>query len=272
MSLKYEIIVVDDCSTDNTQKICNDLIKNSSIIRYIKTKQNSGLSNALNLGLAVSKGSYVLFTDDDCIPRLNWIENMCHALSNSYVVAGAILSTRNDFFTLCHNISEFYPFMPGRRSKKCNFIAGANMGFRRCILEKIGGFQKENEYASDMELLLRIRNSGYTLFFAEDAQITHVPQRTKYDEVFKYAARHASRTIILRNKYKALLKTPFILSSPFIMLMMTPLMACVITLKIYLSNFELLKLFWTSPVVFSLKFAWGLGAFSGLLKYKRENR
>ena len=77
---KYEIIICDDKSTDDTLKIMNtykDKIKNLKIISINKTP--SGWTNkkwALNKAISQSNGEIILQTDGDCIPEEKWIEKM----------------------------------------------------------------------------------------------------------------------------------------------------------------------------------------------------
>ena len=59
----FELIVVDDASIDNTQKIVNNF--NDSRIRYICHKQNAGVSVAQNTGIAKARGEYIAFLDSD---------------------------------------------------------------------------------------------------------------------------------------------------------------------------------------------------------------
>lgn len=58
-----ELIIVDDCSTDNTEKIVKNI--NDSRIKYIKLKKNSGACFARNKGIDEAKGNYIAFQDSD---------------------------------------------------------------------------------------------------------------------------------------------------------------------------------------------------------------
>ena len=76
-SMSYEIIIVDDGSTDNTEEYVKQLIKKYSRpkIHYYKQK-NSGPATARNLGAKYAIGKYLAFTDSDCEPTKDWIKDI----------------------------------------------------------------------------------------------------------------------------------------------------------------------------------------------------
>ena len=61
----FELILVDDCATDLSGKLCDELAKNDSRIQVIHLAKNGGLSNARNQGMAAANGEYILFLDPD---------------------------------------------------------------------------------------------------------------------------------------------------------------------------------------------------------------
>lgn len=61
----FEVVLVDDCSKDQSGKICDELAETDERISVIHLPENGGLSNARNQGLAIAKGEYVLFLDSD---------------------------------------------------------------------------------------------------------------------------------------------------------------------------------------------------------------
>lgn len=65
----WELILVDDCSDDNSGKICDELSQEDLRIQVIHLEKNQGLSNARNEGMAAATGEYILFLDSD-----DWIE------------------------------------------------------------------------------------------------------------------------------------------------------------------------------------------------------
>ena len=265
----FEVVVVNDGSTDETAQVCEAMGREMLNLQYAASEKNMGTPSAANLGIRSSSGDYIIFTDDDCIPRKDWVERMKEALDREPVVAGAVASPTSHFVKLCHNIAEFPAVMAGKKSGHVDFIAGANMGFRRSILEELDGFLTPL-LALDMELILRARERGYRIYYAKDAIVTHDPNRISFRNIFRYSFMHAMVTIVLRNKYRELLRTPFVLRSPLLLLLASPLIAFVVTARIYLTNPAIRKHLFTVPVVFGLKVAWCWGAARGLLSYRGE--
>jgi len=266
---RYEVIVVDDGSDDETQELVRDMSSRHSWIRLVSTGKNQGSSRARNQGLKSATGYYVLFTDDDCIAQHNWVETMCAALDYEPIVAGSIKSPRSGYVKLCHNIAHFHPFMPGRRSGPVGFIAGANMGFQRGVIDELGGFDDGMMLAGDMQLCLRARSKGYQPYLNKEAAVMHDPDYISLAGSVKNSYAHASATILLRNEYRSLLGTPLILRKPASILLSSPLIALAVTAKIYLGNPRLLASFWTIPLVFFLKLVWCFGAAKGIRAGKK---
>ncbi len=261
---QYEVIVVDDGSEDSTRDVCNMMQRKLPNIKYISSDTNNGLGSATNLGVRSARGDYILFIDDDCIAKKDWAERLSKLLKREHIVAGSVVSPVTNYIKLCHNIAEFHSFMPGRKAGPVEFIAGSNMGFRRSVFNELNGTQENRRCAEDMEFILRARLKGYRIYFVPNAVVTHDHNRTTLAGILRYSSEHASVTILLRNQYRSLLRTPFVLRSSILILMAAPVIALKVTAGIYLSNLYLLKRFWTAPMVFTLKLAWCWGAARGL--------
>lgn len=262
---QFEVIVVDDGSADNTAEVCEVMSHRMRNVKCISTGRNTGTGSAANFGVQSSKGDYLAFTDDDCIAREDWAERMSEALEKYPLVAGTVASPVSDFVKLCHNIAEFHPFLPGRKAGPTAFIAGANMGVRRSLFEEVKGFPNAHPVAEDMHFILKAREAGYHIRFVPEAVVTHDHTRISFSSIFRYSAGHASETIILRNKYRMLMSTPFVLRSPVLLLAAAPVIALKVTADIYIKNINNAKFIFTAPVVYALKLAWCWGAARGLI-------
>lgn len=103
----YELIIVNDGSTDNTKEIGENYVKNFSQVKLIN-KTNGGLSSARNAGMKVAKGDYLVFLDsDDKLHSSNLLSNI-EKYTNSYpdVIIGNIqaVTKRNKRFLISSNL------------------------------------------------------------------------------------------------------------------------------------------------------------------------
>ncbi len=140
----HEIIVVIDHNPRLLQRACEEWPE----LVVLENGEAQGLSGARNTGVAAATGEVIAFLDDDAAARGDWIERMLAAYDESGAsgVGGAILpkweAGRPRWFP-----EEFdwvvgctYRGMPGERARVRNLI-GANMSFRRQLLDAAGGFQ-----------------------------------------------------------------------------------------------------------------------------------
>jgi glucosyl-dolichyl phosphate glucuronosyltransferase len=151
--LRWEVIVVDNNSRDETREVVRDFGKASSLTVQYAFEPRLGQSFARNLGIEMADGAVILFTDDDIIPNPDWVPRMLSTITTGDLdgVGGRVLprweaevprwlSTRPDLRTWLALAEEdqacmlTYPLLVTRR------IVGASMAFRRDVFEKFGRF------------------------------------------------------------------------------------------------------------------------------------
>ncbi len=151
----YELIVVDDGSSDNTASIVNEYGSN---IRYVK-QYNRGVSAARNLGLEIARGKYIAYLDSDDL----WTP--CKLSIQSRFLE------QNLDYCLCYTEEIWYRngirVNPGKRHRKYSgyifpkclplcIISPSSAMMHKKILEMIGGFNEDLPAAEDYDLWLRI--------------------------------------------------------------------------------------------------------------------
>lgn len=93
-----EIIVINDCSTDETKNICSIMSQNDNRIILINKEKNEGLSEARNTGINQATGEYITFVDGDDFIEVDTIENCVKAIEKSKadeIVFGSSFDRRN---------------------------------------------------------------------------------------------------------------------------------------------------------------------------------
>ena len=167
----YEVIVVDDGSTDNTPDIAT-----RHDVRLIRQK-NQGPAAARNNGAAQARGDIVLFTDSDCLPGPDWVELMLAPFKDPEVtgVQGAYL-TRQTQITSRFAQVEFedrYELMA--TFPDIDLVATYAAGYRRKIFQDMGGFDTSFPVANneDTEFSYRLCDAGHKLIFVPEALVHH---------------------------------------------------------------------------------------------------
>lgn len=118
-----EIILIDDCSTDNSLSICEKYKANDSRIKIIKNKRNYGVSKCRNLGLKSSNGDYIAFVDSDDFIEKNMYDSMLNILQKydlDFIQCGALINNiyprKNncniDWFTGTESILDIFLSYP----------------------------------------------------------------------------------------------------------------------------------------------------------------
>lgn len=167
----YEVIVVDDGSTDRTAEIA--ALYN---VRLIRTS-NRGLSAARNEGLNAARGAIVAYIDDDAYPDRDWLSHLAWAFMSSEHagVGGPNVAPLDD-----GPVADLVALAPGgpihvlRSDDVAEHIPGCNFAFRAEALRRISGFDPTYRIAGDdVDLCWRLQREGLTLGFSPGAVVWH---------------------------------------------------------------------------------------------------
>jgi len=167
----YEVIVVDDGSTDSTAQIAGNYP-----FRLIST-ENRGLGSARNTGLKAATGEIVAFIDDDAYPDEHWLTYLAIAFlnANHAGVGGPNIPPAGDgAIADCVAIAPGGPVHVLISDREAEHIPGCNMAFRKSCLEAIGGFDTKFRAAGDdVDICWRLQQCGWTLGFSPGAVVWH---------------------------------------------------------------------------------------------------
>ena len=176
----YEVIVVNDGSTDGTLQVAESY----DYIRLIN-QENQGLSAARNVGIDAARGEIIAFTDADCVADEDWLTHLVARLQASEfaAVGGPNLSPPDDSFVAsCVAVSPGAPAHVLLDDEEAEHIPGCNMAFRREALDAINGFDPIFRAAGDdVDLCWRLQNKGYKIGFSPAAVVWHFRRNTVRD-------------------------------------------------------------------------------------------
>ena len=173
----YEVIVVNDGSTDKTLEI-------SERFPYCKiiSQPNKGLSVARNVGAEAATGEIVAYTDSDCVADPDWLNYLV-----AKMVAGNLSACGGPNFPPPEDslVPAAVAVSPGGpthvliEDEVAEHIAGCNMAFRRDVLLSLGGFDPLYRAAGDdVDICWRFQDAGYTIGFSPSAVVWHFRRNT----------------------------------------------------------------------------------------------
>ena len=167
----YEVIVVDDGSTDTTAAVARQYD-----CRLIRT-ENRGLASARNTGLEASTGEIVAYIDDDAYPDPEWLTYLAATfMSTSHAAAGGpnLAPPGDELIAECVARAPGGPVHVLLTDREAEHIPGCNMAFRKASLEAIGGFDPQFRTAGDdVDVCWRLQQRGWTLGFSPAAMVWH---------------------------------------------------------------------------------------------------
>jgi glycosyltransferase involved in cell wall biosynthesis len=171
----YEIIVIDDGSTDGTEGLIEKL-NAVHPIRYFR-QEHKTIAAARNLGVKNSRGEVICFLDDDCIAPNSWLSSIAklYRLHPEVDSVGGYwehkFSRQNVPFALAKLLSY-----DGRPAKEgyINCLATRNLSYKKEVFGRNGFFNEELAYHEDREFNIRVTSGGQKIYFSPGLVITHI--------------------------------------------------------------------------------------------------
>lgn len=197
-SINYEILVIDNASSDNTTEkfeIFND-------IKFIKNVTNTGYAQAANTIAKEARGKYLLFLNPDMILKNNAIDILFQTAENNtdcslfggkilntkdnYIFSFGILPTLNDIFFICSGNKQF--IKPKKRNinieQITEIITGCCFFINKETFESLHGFDENYfMYYEEIDFCKRMKEKNYKAFYTPNAEFIHYiakSERSKY--------------------------------------------------------------------------------------------
>ena len=188
---EFEVVVVDDGSSDNTAEICESL-KSLLDLKYFRI-ENSGIAAAKNLGIFASSGSIIIFFDDDDIAHPRFLEEHLRVhdqhreeklavLGYTEWKPGLKVSELMRFVTEDGCFLFSYPALADGQELDFTYFWGGRSSCKRSLLIKHGVFNQEFRFGSeDIELGYRLSRFGLKVLFNRNA-IQYMNRALTFDE------------------------------------------------------------------------------------------
>ena len=197
---QFEVIVVDDHSTDGTLSVLEALGASHDNLKYAGLAHSHGKKSAITQGIEMAKNDWLLFTDADCSPiSVKWISSMMSAvLPDTSIVLGYSPFLRTG--GLVNAMARVDAFSIGVQYLAFALLGrpymgvGRNMAYRKSLFQSSGGFERHKDVLSgDDDLFVQGAASAVntTIAFEPDAQTTS-ESKTTLIELFIQKRRHIS--------------------------------------------------------------------------------
>jgi glucosyl-dolichyl phosphate glucuronosyltransferase len=210
--LEYEIIVVDNGSSDDTRRTVETFGQASANVRYVYEPQR-GVSYGRNTGIGRAQAPIIAFTDDDNVVGEHWvatIKTLMDAHPDVWAVGGPIRAEwpadvpawldHEHWGPLAILDYGDRPFYTSARDPRC--LLTANLAFRREVFERIACFSADFPRCQDHELLVRLWRAGGRALYAPELVVgaTIAPERLTRRYHRNWHARHGHFSAQMRNE------------------------------------------------------------------------
>lgn len=181
----FEVLVVDDCSTDETGERLSEMPG----VRVITNSENLGFVESCNRGAAAGAGEYLVFLNNDTQVQQGWLDALIGTfeerpdagLVGSRLIfpdgrqqeAGGILAADGSAWNYGHLDDPYKPQYSYLR--EVDYCSGAALAIPRALFERLRGFDEHfaPAYYEDADLAMRVRAAGYRVYYQPAARVVH---------------------------------------------------------------------------------------------------
>lgn len=199
---QYEVIVVDDGSTDQTATYIRELKQRTKINLIYISQNNQGPAAARNNGIKQAQGDYIFIVDSDCIVDSNVLKHYLRHFPDDKLggVGGNVLPDNKSL------VSEFLDYTsvwrPGYVNGEISYLITANAFFLRRAIQEAGYFDEDfnRPGGEEPELCYRIRKQGYHFRYDNNAAVIH-SHRTSISDMVKMFFIHGKGNCVFVKKH-----------------------------------------------------------------------
>lgn len=186
-NLGIEIIISDDCSTDNSVEVINQIFEREGKglnLKLVKTNKNKGFSGNVNNAVKYAKGNLLVLLNTDVIPEINFLKPVIESFKDEKVFAVGCLDKSYEDGKIVERgrgvgswKKSLLVHKKGDIDKKTTlWVSGGSGVFRKSIWDKLGGLFEIYDpfYWEDIDLSYRARKSGYLTYFEKDSVVKHL--------------------------------------------------------------------------------------------------
>ncbi|NTW32999.1 MAG: glycosyltransferase [Bacteroidetes bacterium] len=269
----FEIIIVNDSSTDNTAELVNDFIKTNSNykISFIEHSgnKNSGKKQAITEAIKVAQGDLIITTDADCVMNTKWIASVVEYYETykpAMIIGPVKFYNEKGFFQKIQSVEFLSLIASGAASVQigapimCN---GANLAYERKIFTDVSGYSSPKNYASGDDVFLMHKIKKFT-----DRKIAFIKCKDAFVET---KAQNTFRDFVNQRKRwvsKSVGYTDFAtIASAFIVLLLNLFLVISFILTLFFNEFQsIFVIIFVSKFIIDFPILLGALSFAGKIK------
>lgn len=238
----FEIIMVDDASTDSTVRIAEDALSAATIpFRILINEHNSGVGASKNRAAAEAQGDILAIIDSDGCAPTDWLMKGSAISTTADIWGGPFRAELAGIFNKATYAMQLFPRQRTLLTEvPSKGIPGTNMFIKKKVFEALGGF-KELRACEDLEFVTRAIDLGFTILFDPDITVWHpwsFSPRQYFRRILSF--KQAKRNLPYERKRRILLYAgtcAFVAACIFIGPMLTLAGLLIFVLVLYLSFF-----------------------------------
>lgn len=192
---RFEVVIADNGSTDDTARVLGDLASRSTLnLRIVRVERNEGPAAGRNAAWRAARAPIIAFTDDDCVPTPRWLEAGLAAIDAGHrLIVGRTLPNPDQ-------LDRRGPFSLTVTVEETKYFHTCNIFYRRDDLEATGGFDEGfvTPGGEDTDLGLRVAQRGASPILSRDALVYHDIGKSSYRALLKQTLRWGDIPRVIR--------------------------------------------------------------------------
>jgi len=176
---RFEVIVVDDASQSRPAVDDLEVVHQHIHLHLVTQPQSAGPSVARNRGVSHATGEFLAFTDDDCTPAPDWLQQLRARFASipRHLIGGRVINalTNNSYSTASHVILDVaYKYYDPSRGR-AHFFPTSNFALAADLFREMDGFNENWPLAAaeDREFCYRWLQRGFLMTYAPEARVYH---------------------------------------------------------------------------------------------------